>query len=45
MKDAIGKATATGQSLKCSNCHVDQRDYGLKSNAAEDLKRWLDGSG
>jgi hypothetical protein len=45
MKDAIGKATATGQSLKCSNCHVDQRDYGLKSNAVDDLKRWLDSSG
>jgi hypothetical protein len=45
MKDAIGRATATGQSLKCSNCHVDQRDYGLKANALEDLKRWLDGSG
>lgn len=43
MKDAIGKATATGQSLKCSNCHTNQRDYALKSDAVADLKRWLDG--
>jgi hypothetical protein len=42
MKDAIGKATASGQALKCSNCHANQRDYSLKSNAIEDLKRWLD---
>jgi hypothetical protein len=43
MKDAIGKATATGQSLKCSNCHTNQRDYALKSDAVAELKRWLDG--
>jgi hypothetical protein len=42
MKDAIGKATATGQTLKCTNCHANQRDYSLKSNAVADLKRWLD---
>lgn len=44
MKDAIGKATATGQLLKCSDCHSNQRDYSLKSDAVADLKRWLDGS-
>jgi hypothetical protein len=42
MKDAIGKATATGQLLKCVDCHSSQRDYALKSNAVADLKRWLD---
>jgi hypothetical protein len=41
MKEAIGKATATGQMLKCSNCHANQSDYTLKSNAAADLERWL----
>jgi hypothetical protein len=41
MKEAIGKATATGQVLKCSNCHANQSDYTLKSNAAADLERWL----
>jgi outer membrane biosynthesis protein TonB len=41
MKEAIGKATATGQVLKCSNCHANQSDYTLKSNAAADLQRWL----
>lgn len=44
MKDAIGKATATGQSLKCSNCHSNQRDYALKSDAVAELERWLGGS-
>lgn len=41
MKEAIGKATATGQLLKCSSCHADQRDYGLKGGAVADLQRWL----
>jgi hypothetical protein len=44
MKDAIGKATATGQTLKCSNCHANQRDFTLKADAVAELKRWLDGS-
>lgn len=44
MKDAIGKATATGQLLKCSNCHSNQRDYALKGDAVAELKRWLEGS-
>lgn len=42
MKDAIGKATATGQSLRCTNCHANQQDYTLKADAVADLKRWLD---
>jgi hypothetical protein len=41
MKEAIGKATATGQLLKCSNCHENQSEYTLRSNAAADLQRWL----
>jgi hypothetical protein len=45
MKDAIGKATATGQSLKCSDCHANQRDYALKSEAVAELSRWLESSG
>lgn len=44
MKDAIGKATATGQLLKCSNCHSNQRDYALKADAVKELKRWLESS-
>jgi len=43
MKDAISKATATGQLLKCSDCHSNQKDYSLKSAAVADLKKWLDG--
>ena len=44
MKDAIGKATATGQLLKCSDCHSNQKDYALKDDAVAELKRWLDTS-
>lgn len=44
MKDAIGKATATGQVLKCSSCHSNQRDYALKSDAVAELERWLEAS-
>jgi hypothetical protein len=43
MKDAIGKATATGQTLKCGSCHSNQRNYALKGDAVAELKRWLDG--
>jgi hypothetical protein len=42
MKDAIGKATANGQLLKCGDCHSNQRNYALKANAVRDLERWLD---
>jgi outer membrane biosynthesis protein TonB len=41
MKDAIGKATATGQSLKCADCHSNLNDYTLKGDAVAELKRWL----
>jgi outer membrane biosynthesis protein TonB len=42
MKDAIGKATANGQLLKCGDCHSNQRSYALKANAVSDLERWLE---
>jgi hypothetical protein len=45
MKDAIGNATASGQSLRCTNCHTNQRDYALKPDAVSDLARWLESSG
>jgi hypothetical protein len=43
MKDAIGKALAAGTTLKCSDCHAEQRDYTLKPDAVAQLKKWLDG--
>ena len=43
MKDAINKATATGQLLKCGDCHSNTRDYSLKSDAVDKLQRWLGG--
>jgi outer membrane biosynthesis protein TonB len=43
MKDAIGKALAAGTTLKCSDCHAEQRDYTLKPDGVAQLKKWLDG--
>lgn len=43
MKDAIGKALAAGTTLRCSDCHAEQRDYTLKPNAVAQLEKWLDG--
>lgn len=43
MKDAIGRATANGQLLKCGDCHENLRSYALKSAAVTELKRWLGG--
>lgn len=43
MKEAINKATATGQLLKCGDCHSNTRDYSLKSDAVDKLQRWLGG--
>lgn len=42
MKDAISKALAAGTTLKCGDCHAEQRDYTLKANAVEQLEKWLD---
>ncbi len=44
MKDAITKAIAMSHSLKCADCHEDQKDYELKPNAVAELKRWLESS-
>lgn len=41
MKGAIAKAKQAGTELKCSNCHVDQKTFGLRPNAVDDLKNWL----
>jgi hypothetical protein len=41
MKDAIGKALAAGASLKCGDCHAEQKDYTLKKDAVAQLKKWL----
>jgi histone H1/5 len=41
MKDAIGKALAGGGTLKCADCHAEQRDYTLKPDAVAQLQQWL----
>jgi len=41
MHGAIAKAKRAGTELKCSNCHVDQKTFGLRPNAVDDLKTWL----
>lgn len=41
MKDAIGKALASGASLKCATCHAEQQNFTLKKDAVAELKKWL----
>jgi hypothetical protein len=41
MKGAVTKAKAAGTDLKCSSCHEDMKSFHLKSNAVDDLKKWL----
>jgi hypothetical protein len=41
MKGVIKKAKAAGTDLQCTSCHVDMKDFHLKSNAVGDLKNWL----
>lgn len=41
MKDAIGKALASGASLKCATCHADLQNFTLKKDAVAELKKWL----
>ena len=41
MNGAIAKAKRQGTELACSNCHVDQKTFGLRPNAVEDLAGWL----
>ena len=30
-----------GAELECSSCHLDQKTFGLRPNAVDDLARWL----
>jgi hypothetical protein len=41
MQGAIAKAKRAGTELKCAGCHVDQKDFGLRPNAVDDLAQWL----
>jgi cytochrome c len=41
MHGAIAKAKRAGTELKCANCHVDQKTFGLRPNAVDDLANWL----
>jgi hypothetical protein len=41
MKGAIAKAKRAGTELKCAGCHIDQKDFGLRPNAVDDLAQWL----
>ena len=41
MNGAIAKAKRAGTELKCSNCHMDQKTFGLRPNAVDDLAPWL----
>jgi hypothetical protein len=41
MQGAIAKAKSAGTELKCAGCHVDQKTFGLRPNAVDDLAPWL----
>jgi len=41
MQGAIAKAKRAGTELKCASCHIDQKDFGLRPNAVDDLAQWL----
>lgn len=41
MQGAIAKAKRAGTELKCAGCHIDQKDFGLRPNAVDDLAQWL----
>ena len=38
---AIAKAKREGTELECASCHLDQKTFGLRPNAVDDLARWL----
>ncbi len=42
MKEAVNKAFAAGSSLKCGDCHANQKDYTLKKDAVAELEKWLE---
>jgi hypothetical protein len=41
MQGAIAKAKRAGTELKCASCHIDQKNFGLRPNAVDDLASWL----
>jgi hypothetical protein len=41
MTSAIAKAKREGTELECGSCHLDQKTFGLRPNAVDDLARWL----
>ena len=41
MLGAIAKAKRAGTELECSSCHLDQKTFGLRPNAVDDLAPWL----
>jgi hypothetical protein len=41
MSGAIAKAKRAGTELECSSCHLDQKTFGLRPNAVDDLAPWL----
>lgn len=41
MRSTVAKAKRAGIELKCAQCHVDQKAFGLRPNAVDDLKAWL----
>jgi len=41
MTFAVAKAKREGTELECSSCHLDQKMFGLRPNAVDDLARWL----
>ncbi len=42
MKDLVKKGKAAGQSLKCSSCHDNTKDYTLADNAVSDLRALME---
>lgn len=41
MTSAVAKAKRAGTELECASCHLDQKTFGLRPNAADDLAPWL----
>jgi hypothetical protein len=41
MSGAIARAKRADTELQCSHCHVDQKTFGLRPNAVDDLASWL----
>ena len=41
MKAVVKKAKAAGESMKCTTCHKDAKNFALKDDAGKLLKKWL----